>query len=106
MGCPQGIKQVRDAGDTTTFADWDPDNLPFGATDEELDAVIDANEFVDAKMESMKAHATQIALDGPFFALSNNLGNQVWGKEFYRLAKGSPGPVGADGLEEDLFAGL
>ena len=101
-----GIRAVRESGDATTFADWDPDNLPFGATDEELDAVIDANEFVDAKMQSMKAHATQIALDGPFFALSNNLGNQVWGKEFYRLAKGTLGPVGPDGFEEDLFAGL
>ena len=54
----------------------------------------------------MKAHATQIAVDGPFFALSNNIGNQVWGTEFYRLAKGVPGPVNEDGLETDLFAGL
>ena len=68
--------------------------------------MVDANDFVDAKLDAMKAHATQIALDGPFFALSNNLGNQVWGKEFYRLAKGALGPVGPDGLEEDLFAGL
>jgi N-acetyl-1-D-myo-inositol-2-amino-2-deoxy-alpha-D-glucopyranoside deacetylase len=54
----------------------------------------------------MKAHATQIEVDGPFFALSNNLGNQVWGTEFYRLAKGTLGPTNEDGLETDLFAGL
>ena len=54
----------------------------------------------------MKAHATQIAVDGPFFALSNNIGNQVWGTEFYRLAKGVQGPTNEDGLETDLFAGL
>ncbi|MCW2750176.1 MAG: mshB [Aeromicrobium sp.] len=101
-----GIRALREAGDSTTFADWDPDNLPFGASDDEIDAVVDANDYADAKMEAMKAHATQITLDGPFFALSNNLGNQVWGKEFYRLAKGVPGPVGADGFEEDLFAGI
>ena len=41
----------------------------------------------------MEAHATQITVDGPFFALSNNIGNQVWGTEFYRMAKGAPGPV-------------
>ena len=57
-------------------------------------------------MRAMKAHATQIAVDGPFFALSNNLGNQVWGTEFYRLAKGVQGPTNEDGLETDLFAGL
>ena len=53
-----------------------------------------------------KAHATQITTDGPFFALSNNVGSTAWGIEYYRLAKGTPGPVGEDGLETDLFAGL
>ena len=101
-----GIRALREAGDTTTFADWEPDSIPWGSADDELDAVVDANDYADAKMEAMKAHATQITLDGPFFALSNNLGNQVWGREFYRLAKGVRGPVGADGFEEDLFAGL
>ena len=37
---------------------------------------------------------TQIAVDGPFFALSNNKGNEIWGTEFFRIAKGTPGPVG------------
>lgn len=101
-----GIRALRAVGDTTAFEGWDPDNLPWGSADDELDAVIDAAEFADAKMEAMKSHATQIALDGPFFALSNNLGTKVWGKEHYRLAKGVRGPVGTDGLEQDLFAGL
>ena len=54
----------------------------------------------------MKAHATQIQVDGPFFALSNSAGNHVWGLESYRLAKGSQGPVDERGWETDLFAGL
>ncbi|MGB9012482.1 MAG: N-acetyl-1-D-myo-inositol-2-amino-2-deoxy-alpha-D-glucopyranoside deacetylase [Aeromicrobium sp.] len=102
----EGIRHLRAAGDTTTFEGWDPDNLPWGSDDHELDAVIDGNDYVDAKMDAMRAHATQIALDGPFFALSNNLGNEVWGAEHYRLAQGQRGPVGPDGLETDLFAGL
>ena len=57
-------------------------------------------------MAAMAAHATQIEVDGPFFALSNNLGNQVWGTEVYRLAKGVKGPVDERGWESDLFAGL
>ncbi|NUR08736.1 MAG: N-acetyl-1-D-myo-inositol-2-amino-2-deoxy-alpha-D-glucopyranoside deacetylase, partial [Nocardioidaceae bacterium] len=71
-----------------------------------LSAVVDGNAYADAKIRAMKAHATQIEVDGPFFALSNNLGNQVWGFEYYRLAKGTQGPVGESGLEDDLFAGL
>jgi N-acetyl-1-D-myo-inositol-2-amino-2-deoxy-alpha-D-glucopyranoside deacetylase len=54
----------------------------------------------------MKAHETQITLDGPFFALSEEVGQLVWGWEYYRLAKGLVGPVDADsGRETDLFAG-
>ena len=46
-------------------------------------------DHVDAKMAAMRAHATQITVDGPFFALSNNLGNRVWGVEYYRLVQGA-----------------
>jgi N-acetyl-1-D-myo-inositol-2-amino-2-deoxy-alpha-D-glucopyranoside deacetylase len=103
-----GLRFLRDSGDTTTFAGMDPDGpLPrFVTADDQLAAAVDGNEYADAKMAAMKAHATQITLDGPFFALSNNLGNQVWGTEYYRLAKGTQGPVDEDGLESDLFAGL
>jgi N-acetyl-1-D-myo-inositol-2-amino-2-deoxy-alpha-D-glucopyranoside deacetylase len=45
-------------------------------------------------------------VDGPFFALTNNIGSRAWGIEFFRIAKGRPGPPGADGFETDLFAGL
>ena len=104
----EGLRRLRAAGDTTTFEGMDPDAPlpPFMTADHLLDAVVDGNEFVDAKLAAMRAHATQITVDGPFFALSNNLGNEVWGSEFYRLVKGRRGPVGEDGLETDLFAGL
>ena len=52
------------------------------------------------------SYPTQITLDGPFFALSNNEGNQVWGLEYFRIVKGRRGEVGDDGLETDLFAGV
>ena len=58
-------------------------------------------------MEAMKAHHTQISLDGPFFALSTHLGLQVWGNEFYTLVKGEKsGPFDEAGRESDLFAGV
>ena len=48
------------------------------------------------------------AVDGPFFALSNNLGQEVMGTEYYRLVRGTRGPAGPgpQGWEDDLFAGL
>jgi N-acetyl-1-D-myo-inositol-2-amino-2-deoxy-alpha-D-glucopyranoside deacetylase len=104
----EGLRRLRAAGDTTTFEGMDPekDLGPMVTPDRYLSAVVDGNDFVEAKLAAMRAHATQIAVDGPFFALSNNLGNEVWGTEFYRLAKGTQGPTNEDGLETDLFAGL
>jgi N-acetyl-1-D-myo-inositol-2-amino-2-deoxy-alpha-D-glucopyranoside deacetylase len=55
----------------------------------------------------MKAHETQIALDGPFFALSNNLGLQIWGDEYYTLVKGTKSaPFDSNGREIDLTSGV
>ena len=104
----EGLRTLRASGDITTFEGMDPDGPlpPFMVPDDQLSAVVDGNDYADAKIRAMKAHATQIQVDGPFFALSNNLGNQVWGTEFYRLAKGVKGPTNEDGLETDLFAGL
>ncbi len=102
------LRELRDAGDTTTFEGMDPDGpLPyFVSPDQFLAAGVDGTAYLEQKMDAMKAHATQITVDGPFFALSNKKGNSIWGTEFYRIVKGTPGPAGADGLEADLFAGL
>ncbi len=55
----------------------------------------------------MRAHKTQIAVDGPFFALSNNIGQRAFGLEHFILARGERGPGdGPQGREADLFAGL
>jgi N-acetyl-1-D-myo-inositol-2-amino-2-deoxy-alpha-D-glucopyranoside deacetylase len=103
-----GLRLLRDSGDTTTFEGMDPDGPlpPFVTADENLSAMIDGTEYHDRKMAAMAAHATQILTDGPFFAMSNNVGATAWGLEFFRIAKGERGPVNEDGLEADLFAGL
>jgi N-acetyl-1-D-myo-inositol-2-amino-2-deoxy-alpha-D-glucopyranoside deacetylase len=102
------LRAVRAAGDTTFFEGMDPDGeMPFFITpDALLSAVIDGDVYVEKKMDAMRAHATQITVDGPFFALSNNQAQSIWGQEYFRIAKGTPGPVNEDGLETDLFAGL
>ncbi|QNN51711.1 N-acetyl-1-D-myo-inositol-2-amino-2-deoxy-alpha-D-glucopyranoside deacetylase [Nocardioides mesophilus] len=102
------LRRLREAGDTTSFEGMDPDGPlpPFVTPDHLLSAVVEGEEFADAKLRAMRSYPTQIEVDGPFFALSNNLGNEIWGSEFYRLAKGKPGPTNDAGLETDLFAGL
>ncbi len=102
----RGLRALRDAGDTTSFEGLDPDGpLPMSVPDEDLAAEIDATQYADRKKAALLAHRTQIEVDGRFFALSNHLGDEVLGTEWYRIAKGTPAPQGGR-LESDLFAGL
>ncbi|MSO26348.1 MAG: N-acetyl-1-D-myo-inositol-2-amino-2-deoxy-alpha-D-glucopyranoside deacetylase [Candidatus Nanopelagicaceae bacterium] len=83
------------------------DELPFAKADELVTSVVKAQEYVPQKLAAMKAHVTQISVDGPFFVLSNNLGLSVWADEYYTLVKGeiSP-PFDENGRELDIFAGV
>jgi N-acetyl-1-D-myo-inositol-2-amino-2-deoxy-alpha-D-glucopyranoside deacetylase len=84
----EGIAKMKEIG-SDFFGAESVDDLPFAKDDEFVTTLIDGSQYVDAKMAAMKAHETQIALDGPFFALSNNLGLQIWGDEYYTLVKGT-----------------
>ena len=102
----QGIEAMKGTGNQFFGVDKAED-FPFVQPDELVTTVINAEQFVTQKMNAMKAHPTQISLDGPFFALSDNLGFKVWGQEFYRLVYGQLGPdLNSDGRETDLFSGV
>jgi N-acetyl-1-D-myo-inositol-2-amino-2-deoxy-alpha-D-glucopyranoside deacetylase len=102
----EGIDKMKELGSDFMGAE-SADDLPFCKDDSFVSAHIDGNAYVSQKMDAMRAHATQIAVDGPFFALSNNLGLQVWGNEYYTLVKGEKSaPLDALGRETDLFAGI
>jgi N-acetyl-1-D-myo-inositol-2-amino-2-deoxy-alpha-D-glucopyranoside deacetylase len=101
-----GIAKMKEVG-SDFFGAESVDDLPFAKDDEFVTTLIDGGQYVDAKMAAMKAHETQISLDGPFFALSNNLGLQIWGDEYYTLVKGEKcGPFDAHGRETDLTSGI
>lgn len=99
-----GILALRDEGSDSEFAAMDPDDIPFACDDELITTAIEANDYVDVKMRALAAHRTQVTVDGGFFALSNNLGSEVMGTEYFRLARGDRGHE--DHRETDLFAGI
>jgi N-acetyl-1-D-myo-inositol-2-amino-2-deoxy-alpha-D-glucopyranoside deacetylase len=102
-----GIEAMREAGSTPFAGVASADDLPFGNPDDEVTTEVDASDHVQAKVAAMRAHKTQIAVDGPFFALSNGVGQKVFGTEHFVLARGERGPGdGPHGREDDLFAGL
>jgi len=102
----EGIAAMKGTG-VDFFGVEKAEDFPFAAPDHLVTTVFNGDEFVAKKMAAMRAHPTQIAVDGPFFALSDNLGFRVWGREFYRLVHGEKaGPFDEAGRELDLFAGV
>ena len=66
---------------------------------------VDACAYLERKLAAMRAHATQITVSAPFFALSNNVRQEVLGVEHFTLLAGPRGPARSpQGRETDLFA--
>jgi N-acetyl-1-D-myo-inositol-2-amino-2-deoxy-alpha-D-glucopyranoside deacetylase len=88
-----------------------PAELPC-VPDEQVTTEIDASAYLGAKLAAMRAHATQITVDGTFYALSNHVAQRASGIEHYTLLAGPlviapPGSAdGSHGWEHDLFAGV
>ena len=102
----QGMEKMKEIG-SDFFGAESIDDVPFAKDDEFVTTLINGSDYVESKMAAMKAHETQIALDGPFFALSNNLGMQIWGDEYYTLVKGTKSaPFDSNGRETDLTSGV
>ena len=99
-----GWEALKEMGEEAPFGVTKPEDLAFGDPDETVTTRIDARDYLDAKMDSMRAHRTQIEVDGPFFALSNNIGQRAFGLEHFRLVKGKRADDSM--VEEDLFVGI
>ncbi|SEN53692.1 N-acetyl-1-D-myo-inositol-2-amino-2-deoxy-alpha-D-glucopyranoside deacetylase [Actinacidiphila rubida] len=79
------------------------DDVPGVVADEFVTVAVDGAAYADAKTAAMRAHASQIAVDGPFFALSNDLGQPFFAVEYYRQVAGAPPAADGAGRAGDLF---
>ncbi|MFI9807260.1 N-acetyl-1-D-myo-inositol-2-amino-2-deoxy-alpha-D-glucopyranoside deacetylase [Streptomyces sp. NPDC052301] len=79
----------------------DVDDVPGVVDDERITTTVDGTAHAAAKAAAMRAHATQIAVAEPYFALSNNLAQPLFATEYYELVRGTAQPG-----ESDLFAGI
>jgi N-acetyl-1-D-myo-inositol-2-amino-2-deoxy-alpha-D-glucopyranoside deacetylase len=79
--------------------------LPYFVPDEQVTTEIDATAYLAAKTAALRAHATQVAVDGDRFALSSGRWQPISGREFFTLLAGNSG-AGPGTMEHDLFAGL
>lgn len=81
-----------------------PDDLPFGSPDELITTRVDVGDWLDRKRAGMQAHRSQIGDDSFFFNVPEEMVTAGFGVEEFVLT-GQP-VLGANGLEDDLFAGL
>ncbi len=77
------------------------EDLSVAVPDDQVTAAIDVTRYLDAKRAAMRAHETQITVDGDFFALSNELGQAIGATEYYTLLSGER--TDGDPYESDLF---
>lgn len=104
-----GIEAVRAAGLPDLAGMESLDDLPFGDPDEVVTTRIDASAYLERKLAAMRAHRSQIRVDGAIFALADQVGHRAFAVEYYRLARGARGPADPAepwAAETDLFAGL
>ena len=79
--------------------------VPF-VPDEQVTTVIDGSAYFAAKTAALRAHATQVVVDGDRFALSSGRWQPISGREFFTLLAWGDTPPSGDTPEHDLFAGL
>jgi N-acetyl-1-D-myo-inositol-2-amino-2-deoxy-alpha-D-glucopyranoside deacetylase len=69
--------------------------------DDQVTTWVDGTAYLAAKTAALRAHATQVAVDGDRFALADGFWQPIMGHEFYTLLGAAPGTT-----TDDLFAGL
>jgi N-acetyl-1-D-myo-inositol-2-amino-2-deoxy-alpha-D-glucopyranoside deacetylase len=102
----QGIKAFIAAGGQGFFGLEEGEDLSWALDDAWVTTKISALDQEPHKMAALRAHLSQVGEENDFFRMSELIGPEAMGVEYFRLVRGPLGPVGSDGLEGDLFAGL
>lgn len=102
----RGIDAFVTAGGQGFFGLAEGEDLPWALDDDLVTTCVTALDQEPHKMAALRAHLTQVGTENDFFRLSDLVGPEAMGIEYFRLARGRVGPAGPDGLEDDLFAGL
>ncbi|GAA4357609.1 N-acetyl-1-D-myo-inositol-2-amino-2-deoxy-alpha-D-glucopyranoside deacetylase [Angustibacter luteus] len=82
---------------------------PAVVDDDLLDVVVEAPEHLPAVTAALEAHATQVVVRPPWFALSNDVAQRLSAREGFRRVRGPRATIAESsvaGPADDLFAGL
>lgn len=81
---------------------------PVVVDDAQIDVVLDVASVLDAKVEALRAHNTQVRVEDGWFALSDGVAQRLRDREAFQIA-GRPARVGATtggSVLTDLFTGV
>jgi len=96
-------KAMLDAGLESPYAEWLENWKDRDDNFQRVTTRVHAAEYFPIRDEALRAHATQIDPDGPWFAVPLPMQQEVWPTEDFELAWSI---VDAQAPEGDLFAGL
>jgi len=102
----QGWEQMRARGLKTPLDNPDYDITRFTVPMAQITTALDVSTYMPRKRAALLEHRTQIAVDGPFFAMPEDIGRQWFGTEYFTLLQSRVPLPDHEGYEEDLFAGL
>jgi N-acetyl-1-D-myo-inositol-2-amino-2-deoxy-alpha-D-glucopyranoside deacetylase len=102
----KGIDAFIAAGGNGFFGLEEGDDLDWATDDALVSTRIVALDQEPKKMAALRAHDTQVEQEGDFFAMSEIVGPEAMGMEYFRIVKGPCVVDDAEGYETDLFAGV
>jgi N-acetyl-1-D-myo-inositol-2-amino-2-deoxy-alpha-D-glucopyranoside deacetylase len=102
----QAWQQMRERGLKTPLDNPDYDIARFTVPIAQITTALDVSAYMQRKRAALIEHRTQIAVDGPFFAMPEDIGRQWFGVEYFTLLQSRVALPDHEGYEDDLFAGI
>jgi mycothiol conjugate amidase Mca len=99
-------EQLRERGLPTPLDNPNYDLTRFTVPDERITTTIDVGDYVERKRAALLEHHTQIAADGPFLSMPEDVGREMWRSEYFTLLAARIPLPQREGHEDDLFVGL
>jgi len=96
--------EMKRRGMESPFGDFATvEDVPMGTPDDRLGAVLDVSAYLQRKMAALYVHRSQLEESSFFFTMPPDVIAAVFGTEWFIRHRSD---VVADGVEDDLFAGL
>ena len=102
-GCATSLRALREAGDTDDLRGHGPRRQAAAVRHPrraDQRPASTATAHVERKMDALRQHATQVTARRAVLRAVPRAATRVWAEEFYRLVKGTAGPVGRRRLRD------